>query len=98
MRKLVIGVFAAALLGAPVAFADDHHDSMGGMMMAHHPVHHGWKHGDHLPPQYWHASEIDWHRYHLRQPPNGYHWVRVDDDFVLVALTTGIILDTVFAP
>jgi Ni/Co efflux regulator RcnB len=100
MKKLVIGVFAATLFGAPAAFAQmggpDHHDTMGGMM-GHSPVHHGWKHGDHLPQNYWHAQEIDWNHYHLRRPPHGYHWVRVDDDFVLVAVATGIILDTVFA-
>lgn len=122
MKKLVIAVFAAALIGAPLAFADppdnhdkDHHDTMGdhhdnkmdqhhdsmqGGMMGHdmhHPVHHGWKHGDHLPQMYWHYSEIDWNHYHLRRPPHGYHWIRVDDDFVLVAIGTGVILDTVFA-
>jgi Ni/Co efflux regulator RcnB len=116
MRKLVIGVFAAALLGAPVALAQDydhhdndhhppppppHHDNMGGPMhgpmVGHGPVHHGWKHGDRLPQNYWHAQEVDWGHYHLRRPPHGYHWVRVDDDFVLVAIATGLILDTVFA-
>jgi Ni/Co efflux regulator RcnB len=120
MRKLVIGIFAAALMGAPAAVAQDndhhdnmggpehhdtmqgpeHHDNMGGMMMRHdehHPIHHGWRHGDRLPQTYWHAQEVDWGHYHLRRPPHGYHWVRVDDDFVLVAIASGVILDTVFA-
>jgi Ni/Co efflux regulator RcnB len=37
----------------------------------------------------------DWHRYHLHRPPHGYHWVRNGNtgDFLLVAITTGIILD-----
>jgi Ni/Co efflux regulator RcnB len=34
----------------------------------------------------------DWHRDHLRPPPRGYHYVRSDNgDFLLVAVTTGVI-------
>jgi Ni/Co efflux regulator RcnB len=99
MSKLVIGMFVAALAASSAAFADDadHHGTMGGAMMGMAMHHHGWHHGDTLPRNYWHASEVDWHRTHLRQPPHGYHWVRVDDDYVLVALGTGLILDTAIA-
>ncbi|HEV7779205.1 MAG TPA: RcnB family protein [Luteibacter sp.] len=31
--------------------------------------------------------------YRLRPPPYGYHWVRADNDFLLVAVATGVILD-----
>jgi Ni/Co efflux regulator RcnB len=31
--------------------------------------------------------------YRLRPPPRGYHWVRADDNYLLVAVATGIILD-----
>jgi Ni/Co efflux regulator RcnB len=31
--------------------------------------------------------------YRLRPPPRGYHWVRADNDYLLVAIATGIILD-----
>ncbi len=31
--------------------------------------------------------------YRLRPPPRGYHWVRADNDYLLVAVATGIILD-----
>jgi Ni/Co efflux regulator RcnB len=31
--------------------------------------------------------------YRLRPPPYGYRWVRADNDFLLVAITTGMILD-----
>ena len=38
----------------------------------------------------------DYESYRLRPPPRGYHWVRDDDDnYVLVAIATGIILDYV---
>ena len=36
----------------------------------------------------------DYGYYRLRQPPRGYHWVRADNnDYLLVAMATGIILD-----
>lgn len=35
----------------------------------------------------------DYGSYRLRQPPRGYHWVRENNDFLLVAVATGIILD-----
>ena len=35
----------------------------------------------------------DYHHYHLRQPPRGYGWVRADNNYLLVALATGLILD-----
>jgi Ni/Co efflux regulator RcnB len=31
--------------------------------------------------------------YRLRPPPRGYHWVRADNDYLLVAIATGVILD-----
>ena len=35
----------------------------------------------------------DWERYRLRRPPYGYEWVRDGNDFLLVAITSGIIAD-----
>lgn len=36
----------------------------------------------------------DYRHYRLRPPPRGYHWVRADNnDYLLVAIATGIILD-----
>jgi Ni/Co efflux regulator RcnB len=35
----------------------------------------------------------DYGSYRLRSPPRGYHWVRENNDFLLVAVATGIILD-----
>jgi Ni/Co efflux regulator RcnB len=31
--------------------------------------------------------------YRLRPPPRGYHWVRADNQYLLVAIATGVILD-----
>jgi Ni/Co efflux regulator RcnB len=35
----------------------------------------------------------DYGHYRLRPPPRGYHWVRADNDYLLVGIATGIILD-----
>jgi len=57
--------------------------------------HEGWyKRGGHVPREYRGSSYVvtDWRSQHLRQPPRGYHYVRSDNgDFLLVAVTTGII-------
>ena len=36
-------------------------------------------------------------RYHLRPPPYGYRWVRVDDDYYLAQTRTGLIAEVVAA-
>ncbi len=35
----------------------------------------------------------DWRERGLREPPEGHHWVRSGDDFVLAAIATGVIAD-----
>jgi len=34
--------------------------------------------------------------YRLRTPPRGCHWVRMDNDLVLAALATGVVLDVLY--
>lgn len=56
-----------------------------------------WSRGDRLDQSYrgqgYYVS--DWRTRHLRRPPRGYRWVRVNDQYLLVAITTGIILDAI---
>jgi Ni/Co efflux regulator RcnB len=47
-------------------------------------------------PSYYRAPQYvveDWRGHGLRTPPRGYHWVQTGGDYVLVAITTGIILE-----
>jgi Ni/Co efflux regulator RcnB len=57
----------------------------------------GWyKKGGRMPSEYRGRTYVvsDWRSDHLRAPPRGYHWVRSDNgDFLLVAITSGIIAD-----
>ena len=59
--------------------------------------HEGWyRRGGYLPVEYRSRRYVvyDWRADHLRAPPPGYHWVRSDDgDYLLVAITTGVIVD-----
>jgi len=60
-------------------------------------VYRSWRTGDRLPTAYYAPRYIvqDFHHYHLRQPPRGYHWVRVDNDVVLAAIAGGIVAHVV---
>ena len=35
----------------------------------------------------------DYGHYRLRPPPRGYHWVRSNNDYLLIGIATGVILD-----
>jgi Ni/Co efflux regulator RcnB len=59
--------------------------------------HHHWRHGDHLPRAYYSSRYVvhDYHAYHLSRPPYGYHWVRVNDDVILAAVASGLVVSVV---
>jgi Ni/Co efflux regulator RcnB len=40
---------------------------------------------------------VDYNRYHLRRPPGGYEWVRDGNQFVLIAISSGIIASVLAA-
>jgi Ni/Co efflux regulator RcnB len=72
----------------------DHHKYRGMSDRGHSE---GWyRKGGRMPSEYRGRTYVvnDWRRDHLREPPRGYHWVRSDNgDFLLVAITTGVIMD-----
>ncbi|HWX03276.1 RcnB family protein [Collimonas sp.] len=55
---------------------------------------HAFYRGQRLPPEYRDRQYVvdDWRGHHLSAPPRGYHWVQTGGDYVLVAISTGIIL------
>ncbi|MFT4067722.1 RcnB family protein [Paraburkholderia sp.] len=78
--------------GGPYALRPDRHDG---------PVpHHDWHPGEPVPPSYRgpHYVVDDWRAYELQPPPAGYQWLRVNGDFVLAAVTTGVITSILAAP
>lgn len=63
---------------------DDRHDNSRA---------HRWTRGERLPSNYYSSRShyVDYRRHHLRQPPRGYQWVQVDNNYVMVALASGLI-------
>jgi Ni/Co efflux regulator RcnB len=55
---------------------------------------HEFRQGGRLPPEYRGRQYVveDWRGHHLSAPPRGYHWVQNGGDYLLVAITTGIIM------
>ncbi|WP_340643877.1 RcnB family protein [Phenylobacterium sp.] len=55
---------------------------------------HAWRRGERLPSQYRSSNYYvnDYGRYGLRAPPRGHRWVRADNDYVLAAIATGLIV------
>jgi Ni/Co efflux regulator RcnB len=89
MKKILIGAIALSLLSGAAANAapygqDNRHDQRDSRQQ--------WRQGQRLPPQYrTRAHYVDYHRHHLRAPPRGYQWVQVDNNYALVALSSGLI-------
>ena len=56
---------------------------------------HSYYRGDRMPTQYRSYQYVveDWRGHGLRVPPRGYHWVQNGNDYVLVAIATGLILE-----
>lgn len=74
---------------------DQNHQDQNHRSMSERGRSEGWyRKGGHMPTEYRGDSYAvtDWRSEHLRAPPRGYHYVRSDNgDFILVAITTGVI-------
>jgi Ni/Co efflux regulator RcnB len=56
---------------------------------------HSFHKGERMPAEYRHQQYVvdDWRGHDLSAPPRGYHWVQTGGDYVLIAITTGIIAE-----
>ncbi|MEO5736015.1 MAG: RcnB family protein [Variovorax sp.] len=56
-----------------------------------------WRRGGRVPTEYRGRNYVvnDWRGHHLNAPPRGYQWVGVGGDYVLAALTTGLIVQII---
>lgn len=105
MKKILIGALALSLLGGSVASAQPHdrndNNHRGASQDARfHPAPvqrgHNWARGQRLPSQYRTRNYyVDYRSHHLRRPPHGYQWVRADNQYVLMAVTTGLIAEII---
>lgn len=54
-----------------------------------------WKRGEALPVRYRDGRISNWERYGLEEAPDGYRWVRVEDEAYLIDVTSGIIAEAI---
>lgn len=61
-------------------------------------VRHHWRYGDRVPAGYRNSRYVvhDYRSYRLQAPPRNHHWLRVDNDVVLTAVTTGVVAAVVY--
>ena len=104
MKKLVTLMFAATVLAAPMAQARDDHRYHDRSRNVERQVKvekkvvvkkHRWNRGHRLSAaERRHLRDVrDYHRYRLSAPPRGHRWVKVDNDFLLIGITSRIIFE-----
>ena len=101
MNRLIAAALALSLFGGSAAeaapyFHRDYHPARHVVVAG--PRHNVWVRGQYFRPAFGRPIVVnDWRGYHLRRPPIGYHWVRYDNNFLLVALASGLIADIALA-
>jgi Ni/Co efflux regulator RcnB len=104
--KAIVSLVVVSMLGmSATVFAQQHepYHSGGGHRPPPHeasvarpggPIPHSdWHKGERLPAEYRDRNYVvdNWHEHGLSAPPRGYQWVGVNGDYVLVAISTGLI-------
>ena len=97
MKKLFAVLLSASFLAAPLvvaseASAQDHRRPVV-VKRDVHVTKYRWSRGHRMTAdERRHIQDVrDYHRYHLSAPPRGYRWVRADNDFLLIGITSGVI-------
>ncbi|MDB5562709.1 MAG: hypothetical protein JWN11_2127 [Hyphomicrobiales bacterium] len=95
MKRLLLTTVAISLMATPMAFAagPDYpaRDSHNSYDSRHQPPQPHWQTGHRFPAGTHYVAVNDYRHYHLRTPPRGQHWVRVNNEYALVGITSGII-------
>jgi Ni/Co efflux regulator RcnB len=88
---------------------NDRHDNRGNKHSSHHDngrhngrgagPHHNYYKGGYVSREYRQRQYVvnDWHGRHLHAPPRGYQWVQTGPDYVLIAISTGLIAQIVLS-
>lgn len=78
---------------------DGHHAPPPPQHMSDDHRHPDWRKGERLSSDYRNRQYVvdNWHDHGLHQPPRGYQWVGVGADYLLVAVTSGIIAQVVLS-
>ena len=111
MKRLMLATVALSLLATPAAFAGEwggrHHPQpeFGMQYQPAKPYRHWqpevkkphWKKGQRLSNWKQRQQRRDYKRHGLRKPGRGHEWVRVGNDYLLIAITSGIIAGLIAA-
>lgn len=103
MKRIILAAVACSMFAVPMAQAQQRHDAPRWQQQQQNHYgqkHHGhdqfqkrhhWSKGKRVPD--WRRKQAlrDYHRYGLRRPGHGQRWVRVDNDFLLISMASGII-------
>lgn len=91
MKKYALALFAAAVLVAPIAQAEDNHHKT--------EQHSDWSKGHRTTPaERADMSDVtDWKSENLSAPPSGYHWVKSNNQYLLIGVESGIVSSVVKA-
>jgi Ni/Co efflux regulator RcnB len=96
-NKIVLAIAAATLLISGAMSASAAHARSGkhvGWAQDQGANHH-WRSGERIGANDWQAAQpVDYRQHRLRHPPRGYEWRESNGQFVLVAITTGLIAST----
>ncbi|PKA42499.1 RcnB family protein [Rhizobium sullae] len=103
MKKIFAALLSASFLLTPIAFA-----SQASAAEHRRPVivekkvvvhKYRWTKGHRMTAaERRHMAEVrDYRRYRLSPPPRGYRWVRADNDFLLIGITSGIVSSIIAA-
>ncbi|TWG94741.1 Ni/Co efflux regulator RcnB [Mesorhizobium sp. J18] len=105
LSKILLAAVAASVMMAPLANAQPRHDNRPPAyqhvekkrpavykkhVSKQHARHH-WKRGDRISDWKKRAAVRDYHRHGLKKPARGQQWVKVDNDYLLISIATGVI-------
>ncbi|WP_378949766.1 RcnB family protein [Mesorhizobium sp. ANAO-SY3R2] len=106
MKRVILAAVAFSMFAVPMAQAQQRHDAPrwqqqqqphygqkqhGRDQYNQHKKKHHWSKGERVPD--WRRKQAlrDYHRYGLKRPGHGQRWVKVDNDFLLISMASGII-------
>ena len=103
MKRILLSAVALSILAAPV-YAQARHDGRNDHRAEERVIikkrevikkRRHWSRGARLDRNERRSVVSDYRRYHLSKPPRGQQWVKVDNDYLLIGIATGVIASIV---